>query len=100
MDAQPPQTTGSRLHPIRSETWPRHYPSRATTPDPDKSHQTLCTCAVTRNAIMHKQQPRSVERRVDPGLDDGDDLFVHQGIERIGQAELVEVGIMDDEGVP
>src|SRR4051812_39038362 len=26
MRAQPPQTTGSRLHPIRSETWLRRYP--------------------------------------------------------------------------
>src|SRR3954468_1993296 len=37
MRAQPPQTTGSRFHPIRSETWSQRYPARATTPEPDKS---------------------------------------------------------------
>src|SRR3954451_19732835 len=31
------QTTRSRLHPIRSETWLQRYPSRATTPEPNKS---------------------------------------------------------------
>src|SRR4051812_15506705 len=38
MRAQPPQATGSRLHPIRSETSLRRYPSRATTQEPNKSH--------------------------------------------------------------
>src|SRR4051794_38432978 len=32
------KTTRSRLHPIRSETWLQRYPSRATTPEPNKSH--------------------------------------------------------------
>jgi hypothetical protein len=27
----------TRLHPIRSETCPRRYPSRAATPEPNKS---------------------------------------------------------------
>src|SRR3954453_14693666 len=31
------KTTRSRLHPIRSETWLQRYPSRATTPEPNKS---------------------------------------------------------------
>jgi hypothetical protein len=51
MRAQPPQATGSRLHPIRSETSLRRYPSRATTQESNKSHFdfvsggiTLCFC--------------------------------------------------------
>src|SRR4051794_5739922 len=33
------KTTRSRLHPIRSETWLQRYPSRATTPEPNKSQR-------------------------------------------------------------
>src|SRR3954462_7892118 len=33
------KTTRSRLHPIRSETWLQRCPSRATTPEPNKSLQ-------------------------------------------------------------
>ena len=36
---------------------------------------------------------------IDAGLNDGDDLLVHQRCERIAQAGLVEVGVMDEERI-
>src|SRR4051794_25801991 len=41
------KTTRSRLHPIRSETWLQRYPARATTPEPNKSLQSLTLALMT-----------------------------------------------------
>src|SRR5919205_1976190 len=45
------QTTRSRLHPIRSETSLQRYPSRATTPKPNKSHDFIAVSGVTETTV-------------------------------------------------